>query len=71
MDSKAHIFVDITYSEEYAPGKQVELDRVISPSREPGKINLSVAVDPDVVLVAKVNFSSSFPSAQLVSLDNG
>jgi len=70
MDSKAHIFVDITHPQEYAPGKQIELDCVISSSRESDKIKLSVAVDPDVVFVAKVNFCPAFPRPQFVSLDN-
>jgi hypothetical protein len=71
MNSEAHIFVDITHPQEYAPGKQIELDRIVSFSRESDKINLSVAIDPDVVLVTEVNFCTTFPRSELVSFDNG
>ena len=71
MNPEAHIFVDITHPQEYTPGKQIELDRIVSSSREPDKINLGVAIDPDVVLVTKVNFCTTFSCAQFVSFDNG
>ncbi|MFC2158034.1 hypothetical protein ACFLT9_09385 [Acidobacteriota bacterium] len=57
------------HSQVDAPLEQVEIDQIITLSGQSNKIDLGVRVDPEVVLMAEMNFSPAVTGTQLISLD--
>jgi hypothetical protein len=70
MDFKVLFFLKEINPQINISRKQMELDLVISLSGKFYEVNLSVAADTEIILLAKMNFCPSLPGSKLVSLYN-